>query len=141
MIKKALLFIALTIFFSCTDNTTLANCLPNLQVSVTTDLNNPGVINANVPGGFAIINGGSKGILLLNVNGNDFVAYDRICPENDCTSPMEFKNGFILQCTCDDSQYGVGSGIGGAPQTAGFNCWAREYKVTKNGSVIRISNF
>ena len=37
------------------------------------------------------------------------------------------------------SKYSVD--FGGAPQTDGFECPAIEYKVTKNGSTIRISNF
>ncbi|WP_339659499.1 hypothetical protein [uncultured Polaribacter sp.] len=96
------------------------------------------MINAQTPGGFAQLSGGSKGILIFNKNGSDFVAFDRLCPNNDCAAAMIFENR-ILQCTCDKSKYSVD--FGGAPQTDGFQCPAIEYKVTKRGDAITISNF
>ena len=139
MIKKVFLFIWVFGFLSCGENNLPANCLRQFPVSLTTDLNNPQLINAQTPGGFANLNGGSKGILLFNINGNEFVAYDKLCPQSDCNTPMTFENGLVLKCSCDDSEYSVH--FGGAPQTDGFECPAREYKVSKNGSAIRISNF
>lgn len=96
------------------------------------------MINAQTPGGFAELSGGQKGLLIFNKNGRDFVAFDKFCPNSDCATPMVFKNR-LLQCPCDKSKYSVD--FGGAPQTAGFQCPAIEYKVTKNGSTLRISNF
>ena len=64
------------------------------------------MINAQTPGGFAELSGGRKGILLFNKNGNDFVAFDKFCPSNDCTSAMTFSNR-LLKCTCDESKYSV----------------------------------
>ena len=141
MFKKIILFLSFFSLLSCTENTPLANCLKTLPLNITTDLNNPQLINALVPGGFVELSGGSKGILLMNINGSEFVAYDRLCPASDCATPMTFKNGFILRCECDNSEYGVGKGIGGAPQTNGFLCPAIEYRVIKSGTVIRITNF
>lgn len=141
MIKKTLLLISFLAFLSCTNNDDLNNCVQSLPLNFTTDLNNPQLLNALVPGGFVELNGGSKGILLMNVNGSEFVAYDKLCPAADCNSPMTFERGIVLKCQCDDSEYGVGKGIGGAPQTAGFICPAIEYRVIKSGSAIRITNF
>lgn len=139
MIKKIIIFCISILFFGCVDNTPLENCLQTLPLNISTDLNNPQLINAQTPGGFAELSGGSKGILLFNINGSDFVAYDKLCPNNDCSSPMTFENGLTLKCSCDDSEYSVH--FGGAPQTEGNLCPAREYRVTKNGTSIRISNF
>ena len=136
MKKYILLLLVLTL--NCVDNTPEGICLPNIAIGLTTDLNNPSNINLQTPGGSTILNGGSKGILLFNKNGNDFVAFDKFCPSNDCTSAMTFSNR-LLKCTCDESKYSVD--FGGAPQTEGFECPAIEYRVTKNGSTIRISNF
>ena len=141
MFKKIFFLSIFISFLNCTSNDNLAGCIRPADLSISSDLNNPQYINALVPGGSAEVNGGYKGILILNVNGSDFVAYDKICPVNDCNSPMTFERGIVLKCSCDDSEYGVGKGIGGAPQTAGFNCPAIEYRVTINGSAIRISNF
>ncbi len=136
--KKIVFLISLCLFINCSDTTNLRNCIQSLPLNLGTDLNNPGLINAQTPGGFANINGGSKGILLFNKNGSDFVAFDKLCPNNDCTSAMTFENR-LLQCSCDKSKYSVD--FGGAPQTEGFECPAIEYRVTKIGTTIRISNF
>ncbi|QTE22006.1 phosphoribosylaminoimidazole carboxylase [Polaribacter cellanae] len=141
MLKKIFFFSILLALFNCENNDILQGCIRPAPLSISSDLNNPQLINALVPGGFAELNGGYKGILLLNVNGKDFVAYDRICPANDCKSAMTYERGIVLKCKCDGSEYGVGKAIGGTPQTEGFNCAAIEYKVTKIGSVIRITNF
>jgi len=139
MIKKVVFFACALAFFSCEGNILPANCLREFPVNINTDLNNPQLNNAQTPGGFADLSGGSKGILLLNINGSKFVAFDKLCPQNDCNAPMTFENGLVLKCSCDASEYSVN--FGGAPQTEGFECPAIEYKVSKNGSAIRISNF
>jgi hypothetical protein len=141
MIKKILFLCSFLVFLNCTTNEDLNNCIQSLPLSLSTDLNNPELLNANVPGGFVELSGGSKGVLLMNVNGTEFVAYDKLCPVGDCESPMIFNGNFILKCTCDGSEYGVGKGIGGAPQTEGFICPAIEYRVTKIGTGLRITNF
>lgn len=138
MFKKIIFLIAFCLFINCSDTTNLTNCIRSFNVSVATDLNNPGLINAQIPGGFAILSGGNKGILLFNKNGSDFAAFDLLCPRNDCNTPMVFENR-LLRCTCDEGTYSVD--FGGAPQKEGFECPAIEYRVTKNGSAIRISNF
>lgn len=138
MLKKIVFLLSIGLFINCTDTTNLGNCIQTLPLSMATDLNNPEMINAQTPGGFAHLSGGNKGILLFNKNGTEFVAFDKLCPNNDCNSAMVFNNR-LLQCTCDKSKYSVD--FGGAPQTDGFQCPAIEYRVTKNGSVIRISNF
>ena len=138
---KTLFLCTFLCFLNCSKNDDLNNCIQSLPLNYLTDLNNPQLLNALVPGGFAELPGGSKGILLMNVNGNEFVAYDMLCPVNDCDTPMTFERGIVLKCQCDLSEYGVGKGIGGAPQTKGFICPAIEYRVIKNGSVLRITNF
>ena len=141
MIKKTLLFFSFLAFLSCSNNEDLNNCIQSLPLSYTSDLNNPQLLNANVPGGFVELNAGSKGVLLMNVNGSEFIAYDKLCPADGCATPMTFDGSFILKCKCDGSEYGVGKGIGGAPQTEGFICPAIEYRVVKSGTVIRITNY
>jgi len=139
MIKKVLSSLCLLCILGCGENNLPANCLMQFPVSLNTDLNNPQLINAQTPGGFVNLIGGSKGILLFNINGSQFVAFDKLCPQNNCTEPMTFERGTVLKCSCDESEYRVH--FGGAPQTEGYECPAREYKVSKNGSTIRISNF
>lgn len=139
--KRILIICGLFTIMGCTNNENLNNCIQSLPLNITTDLNNPQLINVLVPGGYVSLSGGSKGILLMNVNGDDFVAYDKLCPAADCNTPMVFERGIVLKCTCDDSEYGVGRGIGGAPQTEGFVCPAIEYNVIKRGTSLQITNF
>ncbi|PQJ79670.1 phosphoribosylaminoimidazole carboxylase [Polaribacter porphyrae] len=138
MIKKILFFGLTILLFSCSSNENLANCIRTLPLNLNTDLNNPQLINAQTPGGHADINGGTKGILLFNKNGNDFVAFDKLCPNNDCDNAMIFENR-LLKCTCDESTYSVD--FGGAPQTDNAQCPAIQYQVFRNGTAIRITNF
>lgn len=138
MIKKIGIFVLFLSLINCSSNENLANCIQGLPLNLVTDLNNPQLINAQTPGGHVILNGSSKGVLLFNKNGNDFVAFDLNCPNNNCSAPMVFENR-LLKCTCDDSTYSVD--FGGAPQTNNALCPAIEYQVLRNGSTIRITNF
>ncbi len=138
LLKRTLLVICTVFLFSCANNENLNNCIQAIPINFTTDLNNPQLINVQTPGGFVELNGGSKGILLFNKNGNEFAAFDKLCPNDLCDTPMTFENR-LLKCTCDDTAYSVD--FGGAPQNNETLCPAIEYRVTTNGSVIRISNF
>jgi nitrite reductase/ring-hydroxylating ferredoxin subunit len=138
MIKKIGFLACFFIFVNCSDTSNLANCIRTFNVGINADLNNPSLINAQTPGGFAALSGGNKGVILFNKNGTDFVAFDRFCPQADCEAPMTFENR-LLKCTCDNSTYSVD--FGGTPQTDGFLCPAIEYRVIKSGSTIRITNF
>ncbi|HCY97763.1 phosphoribosylaminoimidazole carboxylase [uncultured Polaribacter sp.] len=144
MLKKILFLFAILCFLRCSENNLPENCLRASYFSVTKSLTNPEFNQALTVNGTAEIIGGFKGILLINAGLNRFVAYDKICPNNDCSSPMNYdkiNSPNILKCSCDNSEYGLGIGIGGAPQTPGFECPAIEYKVVKIGNSIRISNF
>ena len=141
MLKKLLILVGFIFLTNCTTNENLANCIPTLPLNITTSLRNPELLNANVPGGVAHLTGGNKGILLMNINGTDFMAYDKLCPNGDCEQAMTFEKGIILKCPCDESEYGVGANIPGTPQTPGFPCNAIVYRVVKNGEAIRITNF
>ena len=138
MLKKLTYFFVFITLINCSSNENLVNCIQSLPLNINTDLNNPQLINAQIPGGHANLNGGNKGILLFNKNGTEFAAFDKLCPVNDCNEPMTFENR-LLKCPCDNSTYSVD--FGGAPQTDGYNCPAIEYQVIKNGSAIRITNF
>jgi Rieske Fe-S protein len=143
MIKKVVFIVALLSFLGCVENNLPENCIRPTSFSTTKSLENPEFNQARTINGTAEILGGFKGILVINVGLEEFLAYDKICPNNDCNSPMVFNTTSIpvLECLCDGSKYGISKGIGGASQTPGFECPAIEYNVVKFGSSIRISNF
>lgn len=143
MIKKILFLSAFLFFFNCAENNLPENCIRPATFSFVRSLANPD-LNRVLTVGSVEINGGYKGIVLINAGLDRFIAYDKICPNNDCDSPMIYdgiNRPNILKCSCDGSEYGIAVGIGGQPQTEGFACFAIEYNAVKIGNSIRISNF
>jgi nitrite reductase/ring-hydroxylating ferredoxin subunit len=138
--RKLFLMSMLALFFSCEKNDT-NDVLPDVFVDETINLNLPQFINLQTPSGFAYVNGGIEGIVVQNTGiGNPpYKAFDRACPNNDCATPMNFDGSLKLKCPCDNSEYSI---IDGAPQTAGNNHFAREYRViVLNESTLNIRNF
>jgi Rieske Fe-S protein len=143
MFKKILFLSFFFALLNCSQDNLPENCIRPVSFSITRSFDNPD-FNKILTIGSVEINGGFKGILIINAGLDRFLAYDKICPNNDCNSPMiydEINKPNILECSCDGSQYGLGIGIGGAPQTEGFECAALEYNAVKIGNSIRISNF
>jgi len=125
--RKFLLLFLLTSFFSCEKNNT-NDILPNVDVNIVLDLNLPEYVQLKTPSDWVYVQGGLQGIIVQNTGiGNPhYKAFERACPNNDCTTPMNFDGSLKLKCTCDQSEYSI---IDGAPQTAGNSHFAREYKV------------
>ena len=138
--KKLLVLAFLLLVVSCEKND-LNDVLPDVIVDVVIDLNLPQYVNLQTPSGWAYTNGGLKGIIIQNTGtGNQpYKAFDRACPNNDCSSPMTFDGSLKLKCSCDDSEYSI---IDGSPQTAGSTHFAREYRVVLiNNTTLNITNF
>lgn len=141
MKKLLVLFLALTLY-NCVDNKKNDDILPYVQVNETIDLNLPEFINLNVPGGTAYASGGLKGLIIYNINGTQFKAFERAAPHlpiSSSCSQMVVQNGIKMVCPCDDSEFNI---LNGQPLTDGVDKFAREYLVTNlNGTVLRITNF
>ena len=137
--KNLLLLFVCFLFFSCEKNDT-QDILPNIDVNVTINLDLPQYINLQTLSGWAYANGGLKGIIIQNTGLTPkYKAFERACPNNDCTSPMTFDGSLKLKCSCDNSEYSI---IDGTPQTSGNTQFAREYKVnTINSKTLIITNF
>ncbi|WP_299063544.1 phosphoribosylaminoimidazole carboxylase [uncultured Polaribacter sp.] len=137
MIKKILLIFTLIAFSSCSDNSLPDNCLRPVFVQINTDLNLP-QFNNLVIGNAVELNGGAKGIIVFRKKTDEYAAFDRICPLNDCNTPMVYENR-LLKCSCDGGTYSLD--FGGAPQTDNFICPALEYRAIQRGSSLSITNF
>jgi nitrite reductase/ring-hydroxylating ferredoxin subunit len=126
-------------FISCEKNET-NDILPDYSFSVSVNLNLPQYIDLQVPSGWAYTNGAIQGIIIQNtgVGNPSFKAFERACPNYDCKIPMTFDGSLKLKCSCDNSEYSI---YDGSPQTAGNIHFAREYRVTKSGSTLNITNF
>tara|TARA_B110000483_G_scaffold90830_1_gene112175 strand:- start:108 stop:383 length:276 start_codon:yes stop_codon:yes gene_type:complete len=55
--------------------------------------------------------GGVNGVLVFNLNGNDYLAWDASCPNHtlkDCSKLEIF--GVLAECSCEDYQYSLATG-------------------------------
>lgn len=139
--KRIFYFVAILFCFTACGDDDVDTLLPNVPVDVTINLNLPQYVNLQTPTGWAYATGGIKGIIIQNqgVGNPPYKAFDRACPNNDCTGAMEFDGSLKLTCPCDDSEYSI---IDGSPQTPNGRYFAKEYKVTlSDPSTIHITNF
>jgi nitrite reductase/ring-hydroxylating ferredoxin subunit len=122
--RKLILLLFLSTFFSCEKNET-NDLLPDATVNETINLNLSQYVNLLTPSGWVYASGGVKGIF-IQYSGTSYKAFDRACPNYDCSKAMTFDGSLKLKCSCDSSEYSI---IDGSPQTSGNSYFAREYKV------------
>lgn len=140
---KKLFFAIISIFIlsNCTSDDINNDILPFVPINETIDLSLPEYINIQTPNGWAYTSGGIKGIIIYNLDGTQFKAFERAAPHiqpNNC-SQMIIENSLRMKCPCDDSQFNI---LNGSPLTEGISYTAREYLVTNiNGNALRITNF
>jgi len=138
--KKILFFLFTISFISCEENDP-QDILPEVKVNITISLNLPQYLELQTPSGWAYTNGGIKGIIIQNIGigSPPYKAFERACPNYDCSSPMTFDGSLRMTCSCDKSEYSI---IDGSPQTSGNLHFAREYRVNiVNSSTLNITNF
>ncbi len=137
--RKLFLLFLIILHFSCEKNE-VNDILPNVPVNIIINLDLPQFIKLKTPPNWEYAKGGINGILIQSTGLTPaYKAYDRACPNNDCTSEMVFDGSLKMKCPCDNSEYSI---IDGSPQTAGNSHFAREYRVTEiNPSTLNITNF
>ncbi len=135
--------IAVILFFgllSCSNSDDGNTILPNIPVNETIFLNNPSNNNLLSVGGWVLISGGIKGIVVYHASIDNYLAYDLACPHlspSEC-SAMIVEDGLNMECTCDESKFALA--LGGAPQN-GTPFAAKQYRVIINGNTLIITNF
>lgn len=140
-IKRNILFLTFLTFTSCTRET---HNVPPAIVDEIIYLNLPSSLPLQSPGGWIYHIGGYKGLLIYrrfgNGNSEDFVAFDRTCPnhiENTC-GIIEVENDNIwVRCPCDDRQYLL---FDGTPANNNPSQPLRQYRVQFFGSTLRVFN-
>ncbi len=139
--KKAILLLLTIIFFGCTTNGDNNDCFPFISVNESINLDLPQFIDLQVPGGWAYSPGGHQGLIVYNINGTQFKAYDRLCPGQNLSScsQMIVDSSLRILCPCDQSEFNI---LNGSPIPLIDACFAKEYLIENlNGSILRISNF
>lgn len=88
--------------------------IPNVPVNLSINLDLPSYNALNSPGGYAYVNGGSRGIVVYR-NFDQFVALDRHSTYNsdkECAIvAVDPDNTFELIDTCSGSRYSIISGV------------------------------
>ena len=86
-------------------------------------------------------NGGIRGLLLYNLNGNTIMAWEASCPNHELKSGSTLQTDALVSptasCSCEDYQYSLATG---QPLTEGATYSLLFYKVQKSGTVVRIYN-
>ena len=108
--------------------------VPNVPVNISINLDLPSYQALNAPGGYAYVNGGSRGIVVYR-NFDDFVALDRHSTYNSddpCAVVSIDPDNFLqLVDTCSGSRYDIASGT----VVEGPAKWPlRRYNAVWNGS-------
>lgn len=94
-------------------------------------------------GGSIFHNGGFRGLIIYrrfnNMDGRDFAAYDRACPqhyEEDCSRLEKSDDNLFVECPCHGERYLL---FDGSPDSSG-SISLMEYRATSDGQTVRIRN-
>lgn len=141
--KLRFIFILLIFFTAsssgCKKNRT--NPVPSIPFDITININLPTYNALTNVGGWAYVEGGSKGIVVYRASLTEFVAFDRHSPANDGTCPdplVENEDNFLqLDDLCNDAHFSM---IDGSP-ISGSDYGLRKYATFFDGQDnLRIYN-
>ena len=101
------------LFFSCSKEKLVRNpYLTTPKFNLEINLNLPQFDQLRYAGGSMKINqGGLNGVLVFNINGENFVAWEATCPNHipeEC-SKLEIL-GLLSQCKCENYKYSLANG-------------------------------
>jgi len=133
-------FLLFLLNLNCNSEDDFLSCIPNPTVNIQIDINLPAYSALQSAAGWVYVDAalaGNKGLIVVNT-GTAYKAYDRnaphICPTNNTTLIVE--NSLTLLCPQDNAKWILTTGqpvavAGRSPRT---------YFVSKNGSILNISN-
>ena len=109
------------------------------------------ILNLNLPtydnlryagGGLRISQGGINGLLVFNLNGNDFMAWEASCPNHpirDCSNLS--ITGVLAECSCEGFEYSLATGQLLNPKENNKNSYPLLfYNVRRIGNTLNITN-
>lgn len=109
----------------------------NYQLNLRLPANNA----LNFAGGSRFINGiGINGVMVFNLNGNSFLAWEATCPNHTVQSCSSLKiDGVLAVCSCEDYQYSLATGqLLNATTKTPYSLLF--YRIDKMGDALLISN-
>ncbi len=114
--------------------------VPNVPVDIYIYTTDPQFFNLQAAGGHEYITGGSRGILVYRVSGNDFVSFDRHCtyqPSNSCGQIEVIQTNISAVDSCCGSQFSI---VDGSVQKGPASFPLKQYQTTFDGNVLHIFN-
>ena len=140
ILKTACILLVIAMAINCNKDNQERAFYPALDVYVNITL--PQYNTLQVPGGWAYVNGGLKGILIYAKGSNEFIAYDRNCTYNEansCGTAEVNAYNIIVDCLCDGSQYNIFDGaVNTAPATLPLKIYQTSFNSGNN--TLRIFN-
>lgn len=114
--------------------------LANLNFSARLNLSLPEYNQLQYAGNsYVTYNYGVKGIVIYNINGSQFTAFelsDPNHPASDCSAMT--VNGVIATCSCEDNAYNI---ITGEPATEdNLQYTMKPYRIQRSGNIIEVWN-
>lgn len=134
------LLITLTGITGCKKNKT--HPVPDIPFDITINLTLPSYSELMGVGGYAFVNGGSRGIIVYRRGVDDFVAFDRHSPadvDGSCAQPLtpDTNNYLVLKDVCNNASFSL---YDGSPMS-GSEFGLRQYATIWNGNEsLRIYN-
>ncbi len=113
--------------------------LADLNFRFQVNLSLPEYNNLQFPGNaYATYNYGVKGVVIYNINNDQFVAFELSDPNHPPRSCSAMTlNGVIANCNCDDNSYNV---ITGQLSEGEGEYGMKPYRVERSGNVLQIFN-
>ena len=112
-LRFILFLFTLLMITSCNKNSN--HPVPNIPFDITINMTLPSYSALNGVGGYAFVNGGSKGIIVYRRGIDDFVAFDRHSPADiagSCTQPLtpDDDNFLVLIDSCNNASFSLYDG-------------------------------
>lgn len=114
--------------------------VPNVSVNVYINTFDPKYQKLGALGGWAYVDGGSKGIVVFQYDLDKYAAYDRHCtylPESACSKVAVDQTNLYVNDTCCNSSFQLLDGsVSNGPATVPL----RAYNTSFDGNIIHIWN-
>ena len=117
--------------------------LPNINFNISLNLNLPSYDNLRYAGGGqSIRQGGINGLLVFNLNGNDFLAWEATCPNHPIRDCSDLSiTGVLAECSCEGFEYSLATGQLLNPKEGTKNPYPMLfYNVRRSGNNLNITN-
>lgn len=142
--KKCLYGVLLFILIGCSKDDLERNpFLPAMRFSIPINLSLPQYDNLRFAGGSILLpNYGHKGIIIFNLNGNSYLAWEASCPNHlpsDCSQTQIV--GVLAECSCEDYQYSLATGQLLNPAEGQSEIYSMVmYQAILRGNTLELSN-